>query len=165
MRHPLSQLPHERSRNNSRPLHMTRCLTASLESYAPHSLCCTTPRYAMLPVFVPRLPLCNLRCSPTKRVLGLIIHNHARHDTPLLLTCLFSLLTSLFPRSLTAWYTVPVISTSLALYKLTSRNRTRCYSWLEPRLLQCDCTEVHTYRITTRPCHACLSTPPCSAHS
>ena len=129
-----------KSRNNARSLHATRCLTASPESYALHSLCCTTPRYAMLPVFVPRLPLCNLRCSPTKRVLGLITHNHARHDTPLLLTCLFSLLTSLFPRFLSAWHTVPAISTSLALYDLPSRIRTRCYSRLEPRLLHCDCT-------------------------
>ena len=60
--------------------------------YALHSLCLTTPRYAMFPVLVPRLPLCTLRCSPTNRVLGLIIHeHHARHDTPLPLTCLFSL--------------------------------------------------------------------------
>ena len=57
-----------------------------------------------------------LRCSPTNRVLGLIIHEyHAYHDTTLSLTCLFSLLTSQFSRSLIAWCTIryPVASTYL----------------------------------------------------
>ena len=49
--------------------------------YALHPLCPTTPRYAMFPVLVPRLPLCTLRCSRSAIAFSASLHTTTRATT------------------------------------------------------------------------------------
>ena len=106
----------------------------------------------MFPVLVPRLPLCTLRCSPTNRVLGLITHNHACHDTRLPLTC-------------PLLYINPSVSPISVRSTRHSHSSTHCHVSAPGAIVSwsrgCSTVtvlKVHTYRITTHSRHACLPT-------
>ena len=119
-----------------------------------------------------------LRCSPTDRVLGLIIHEyHAYHNTQLSLTCLVSLLTSQFSPHSIPLVTPVVITyltnsskyerslhlahsqwTNLTFHQRTPHSRPVTASGdIVGWSLSSSSTTVPEYtptRITTRPCQA-----------